>query len=469
MRRRDSFDAMMSAVAVAADAAAVFAGFMLAVWIRFDSGWMTVPRGIPPRFMYLYAAGIATLLLLFIFRSLGLYVRPQYGHFIDKIPRLVRACGLGILLAITLAFLIQHDPPFSRLATGIAFLTVSLLVLAERNLLFQLERHWAKHEAPKRKVVLLGAGHTAARLRQGFEGEPRYRARIAAIIPLAGETPDPDLPPAMLATGLEALPGLLAGNDVDAVVLTQTSALSHDEVVDLLLTCERHLADFFLVPDLYRLLTSQVDMQNIEEVPLLGVGKWPLDYYWNRVAKRAEDIVGSTLGLLAAAPVIALAAAAIRLTSPGPVFYRQERCGEKGRTFNLVKLRTMRVDAESESGPVWTTENDPRRTPVGSFLRRHNLDELPQFWNVLKGEMSLVGPRPERPHFVDQFKEGITRYMSRHAAKPGITGWAQVNGYRGNTDLRKRVELDLWYLENWSSALDFKILARTFFSRKNAY
>jgi exopolysaccharide biosynthesis polyprenyl glycosylphosphotransferase len=187
------------------------------------------------------------------------------------------------------------------------------------------------------------------------------------------------------------------------------------------------------------------------------------------VAKRAEDIVGSTLGLLAAAPVIALAAAAIRLTSPGPVFYRQERCGEKGRTFNLVKLRTMRVDAESESGPVWTTENDPRRTPVGSFLRRHNLDELPQFWNVLKGEMSLVGPRPERPHFVDQFKEGITRYMSRHAAKPGITGWAQVNGYRGNTDLRKRVELDLWYLENWSSALDFKILARTFFSRKNAY
>jgi lipopolysaccharide/colanic/teichoic acid biosynthesis glycosyltransferase len=151
------------------------------------------------------------------------------------------------------------------------------------------------------------------------------------------------------------------------------------------------------------------------------------------------------------------------------VFYKQERCGEKGRTFQLYKLRTMRVDAEAETGPVWASPDDPRRTRVGAILRSYNIDELPQFWNVLKGEMSLVGPRPERPHFVEQFKDDISRYMWRHMYKPGMTGWAQVNGYRGQTDVKKRIELDLWYLENWSLALDFKILARTLFARKNAY
>jgi exopolysaccharide biosynthesis polyprenyl glycosylphosphotransferase len=469
MRRRDRFDAITSALAVLTDAAAIFVGFILAVWIRFDSGWLAVPRGHPPRHLYFYAAGVVTLLFLFIFRSLDLYQRPQDGHFIDKIPRLVRACGLGILLATALAFAIQIDPPFSRLATGIALLTVTLLVIGERNILFQLERHWAKHQAAKRKIILLGAGPVAVQLQAALESEPRRRARIATFIRLGDEIPDPSLPPDRIAASPDQLSELLAQHDVDAVVLTRASALTHEQVVDIILQCERHVADFFLVPDLYRLLTSQVDMQHIGNVPLLGMGKWPLDFFWNRALKRSEDIIGSLVGLLLAAPLIALAALFIKRSSPGPVFYRQERCGEKGRVFSLCKLRTMPVDAEQETGPVWTAPDDPRRTPTGTFLRRFNLDELPQFWNVLKGDMSLVGPRPERPHFVDQFKEDIHRYMTRHASKPGMTGWAQVNGLRGQTDLKKRIEYDLWYLENWSLSLDFKILARTFTARKNAY
>ena len=182
-----------------------------------------------------------------------------------------------------------------------------------------------------------------------------------------------------------------------------------------------------------------------------------------------EDIIGATVGLVLSLPVIAVAAVLIKRSSPGPVFYRQERCGEGGGTFTLLKLRTMPVDAEAQTGPVWTVENDARRTRVGECLRSCNLDELPQFWNVLKGEMTLVGPRPERPHFVEQFKETIGNYMSRHAYKPGMTGWAQVNGLRGNTDLKERVKYDLYYLENWSLAFDFKILLKTAFARKNAY
>jgi lipopolysaccharide/colanic/teichoic acid biosynthesis glycosyltransferase len=163
------------------------------------------------------------------------------------------------------------------------------------------------------------------------------------------------------------------------------------------------------------------------------------------------------------------AAVLIKRSSPGPVLYGQERCGERGRVFTLYKLRTMRTDAEEQTGPVFTAREDPRVTPVGAFLRRRNLDELPQLWNVLLGQMSLVGPRPERPHFVERFKEDISRYMWRHVSKPGMTGWAQVNGLRGNTSIQERIKYDLYYLENWSLALDFKILAKTFFARENAY
>jgi exopolysaccharide biosynthesis polyprenyl glycosylphosphotransferase len=470
MRARDTFDVACSTFAVVADALAVFAGFMLAVWIRFDSGWLPLfHERTPPRMMYVYGAGVATLLFLFIFRTLGLYARPQYGHFIDKIPRIIRACGLGILLALALAFVIRTEQPFSRIATALALLTVSVLVVIERNILFQSERHWAKHQAQKKNVILLGTGSLAARMKQLLEGEPRRRARIAAYVRMNGEDVDPALPAELVRPSLDELPRLLDQGDVDEVILVNPSSLSHERMVDLILQCERAMAGFQMVPDMFRLLTSKVNVQTMEEVPLLGVGKWPLDIFWNRTLKRVEDVLGASVGLLLSVPIIAVAAVLIKRGSPGPVFYRQDRCGEKGRIFTLYKLRTMPVDAEKASGPVWTAPDDPRRTAVGAFLRRYNLDELPQFWNVLKGDMSLVGPRPERPFFVEQFKDDISRYMWRHVSTPGMTGWAQVNGFRGQTDLRKRIELDLYYLENWSLAFDFKILARTLFNRENAY
>jgi exopolysaccharide biosynthesis polyprenyl glycosylphosphotransferase len=212
-----------------------------------------------------------------------------------------------------------------------------------------------------------------------------------------------------------------------------------------------------------------MDMQSLNDIPLLGIGKWPLDLFWNRVLKRAEDIIVSAVGLVVSSPVIAVAAIFIKKSSPGPVFYKQERCGEDNKAFNLYKLRTMPVEAEKETGPVWTVEDDPRCTSACSFLRRHNLDELPQLWNVLTGDMSIVGPRPERPHFVEKFKANVGRYMLRHVSKPGMTGWAQVNGLRGNTSIEERIKYDLYYLENWSLAFDLKIMLRTFFAKENAY
>jgi exopolysaccharide biosynthesis polyprenyl glycosylphosphotransferase len=229
------------------------------------------------------------------------------------------------------------------------------------------------------------------------------------------------------------------------------------------------MVNFSMVPDLFNVLTGQVEVRQVGEVPLIGLRRWPLDRFWNRLLKRLEDVVGAVVGLLLSAPAMLVAAIMIKRESAGPIFYRQTRCGEGGRAFTIYKLRTMRADAEAGDGPGWTVENDPRRTRVGGLLRKWNIDELPQFWNVLKGEMSLVGPRPERPHYVEQFREEIGRYMWRHASKPGMTGWAQVNGLRGNTSIPERVKYDLYYLENWSLAFDFKILMQTFFHNRNAY
>lgn len=470
MRGRDTYDVLCSVAAVIADAIAVYAGFMLAVWIRFDSGWIAITKGIPPRMMYVYAAGVVTILFLFIFRALEMYRRPQFGHVTDKIPRIVRACGMGTLLAIALAFLIRIDPPFSRMAAGIAMLTVTALVVIERNILFQLERHYAKHQAQKKRIVILGTGPLGARLKNALESEPRRRAQIIGFLNAGPDAKrDAAIPADMVRGDLNDLGALLDTGGVDEVILANPANLTHARMVELILTCERNLANFQMVPDMFGMLTSRVHLENVDEIPLLGMSKWPLDIFWNRTAKRAEDIAGALFGLLLAAPVIAIAAPLIRRSSPGPVFYKQERCGERGRVFALYKLRTMKADAEDETGPVWASRDDPRRTAIGAFLRRHNLDELPQFWNVLKGDMSLVGPRPERPHFVEQFKDDINRYMWRHVYKPGMTGWAQVNGLRGNTDLTERIKYDLYYLENWSLAFDFKILVATLVSRENAY
>ena len=318
-------------------------------------------------------------------------------------------------------------------------------------------------------MVIVGAGPLAVHLKDTLQGEPRHRARVIGFLRAGAEEFDAAIPEAERLGVLDDLAGRLEAGDVDELIVANPSSVPPERLVDVIVEAERHMARFLMVPDVFRLLTSRVDVQNLGDVSLLGMGRWPLDYFWNRIAKRAEDVLGAVVALALAGPVILLAAALVRRTSPGPAFFRQQRCGESGRPFTLFKLRTMIDNAEAETGPVWTAPDDPRRTRIGAFLRRWNVDELPQLWNVLHGEMSLVGPRPERPEFVEQFKEHIGRYMWRHVSKPGITGWAQVNGLRGQTDLRERIRYDLWYLENWSLSLDFKILARTFVARKNAY
>ena len=472
MRDRDSYDAVTTVLAVLADAAAIWIGQMLAVWIRFDSGW------IPLRYTrvaglyqsYAVAAALTVVIYLAVFQILKLYTRPQDGTFIGKVPRLVRACLFGGGGVLVCSGLLKNDMDYSFVSNAailVSLATVTLLVLAERELMFHLEIAIARRVAPCHRALILGANDDALLFLRAIERDPRMRTRIVAIVPVGGEKRCAELPEELVKGDSANLEAVVRDDSVDMLILA-SHILSHTETVALVVFCEQHLVRFSMIPDLFRMMTSKMDFQMIGSVPIVGVGRWPLDQVWNRMLKRIVDIVGGFVGMVLSIPFILVSAIVIKCESKGPVFYAQERCGRRGKTFRIYKLRTMRTDAEKGDHPGWTVDDDPRRTRSGAFLRKWNIDELPQFWNVFKGEMSLVGPRPERPYFVEQFTPGIEHYMWRHISKPGLTGWAQVNGFRGDTSISERVKYDLYYLENWSLAFDFKILVRTLFTYRNA-
>ena len=469
-RHKDTSDNLLSLVAVIMDAIAIFGGFMLATWIRFRSGLL--PVAVMPQDNlfphYALGAAVSTALMILIFQNQALFARPQTGSFVDKIPRIVKAIGLGIIGTAVLAFAVQNQADFARLVVGLSFGTTAILVLLERYIMFRIEWNLARHSTHRMNVLILGTDHVANRLTQTLKQEPMLRANVVGFVKTNQAPDDAAIPKDRIYGHLDQIDTIVTENAIHEIILTDSS-IPHPRIVDILMLCEHNLIGFKMVPDLFRIMTTSMDVQSLNDIPLLGISPWPLDKFRNRIMKRMEDIIVAIAGLIIAAPIIAIAAILIKKTSPGPVFYVQQRCGEGGVPFNLYKLRTMPIDAEAATGPVWTQPEDKRRTPVGTFLRAHNLDELPQFWNVLKGEMSLVGPRPERPHFVEQFKGEIVKYMFRHVSKPGMTGWAQVNGFRGNTDLTERVKYDLYYLENWSWSFDFKILLRTLLTNKNAY
>ena len=254
----------------------------------------------------------------------------------------------------------------------------------------------------------------------------------------------------------------------DQVVLLDES-FSREKITDLVAACEDAFIDFKMGADIYGLIASNVGVEYVSHIPLLGFRSLPLDDPWNQFMKRVFDIFVAGIMTLVFLPLGLVVAVLIKLEGKGPVFYFQERVGRDGKVFRLIKFRTMKIDAEKETGPVWAKPQDDRKTQIGETLRRWNLDELPQLLNVLSGKMSLVGPRPERPHFVDKFRENVPRYMARHKVKSGLTGWAQVHGLRGDTSIEERIKYDLYYMENWSLLLDIEILVMTLFAFKNAY
>jgi exopolysaccharide biosynthesis polyprenyl glycosylphosphotransferase len=387
----------------------------------------------------------------------GLYEYRHERTKADEAFLVVQGVSLATLLLTASTFFIRNFS-YSRYAIVLFWGLDVLSVYGVRLLIREVVRGLRRHGRFVRRALVVGAGPLGQELVRRLRAHPEFGVRVVGYL-------DDHWPHGERVEGKEILGGyaavtrVLAGQGVDQLFLALPMG-AHHEMLKVLNAIEGELVDVKIVPDVLQFVTLRAAVEELEGLPVISLAQSPV-MGWRRVAKRGLDLALAGLGLVLLAPLMGAIALAIRLTSRGPVFYRQERMGLDGRSFAMYKFRSMLVDAEAESGPVFAVEGDSRRTLVGRLLRRFSLDELPQLWNVLRGEMSLVGPRPERPFFVQQFKTMIPQYMLRHKVKSGMTGWAQVNGLRGNTSLEKRIEYDLYYIQNWSFSLDVKILLLT--------
>ncbi len=459
----------IAAVLLASDVAATFLALAGAYFLRFRAEIVPVTKGIPDASSYYRLFPLIAFLWPIVFYFYGLYQIRRNRSRVDEGLAVLVATGLSTILLAGLATFYRGFS-YSRLVLVLFFGLDVLFVFAGRTAIRRyMEEAW-RHGVGVRRVLVVGAGrlgravvdkfleHPEAGLRAvGFvDDDAAKRGFLHREVPVLGTTGD--------------VGRLVEAHRVDSVFLALPLE-AHRTMLEVLQEVGRTVADVHVVPDLLQYITFRAGVEDLDGLPVVHLTQVPLSG-WMSLVKRALDVGISAAALGALSPLFAGIAAAIRLADGGPVFYRQRRMGLDGRPFDILKFRSMVVGAEEGTGPTWASPADPRRTRVGGFLRRWSIDELPQLVNVFKGEMSLVGPRPERPEFVREFKEKFPQYMLRHRVRAGITGWAQVHGWRGNTSLSKRIEYDLYYIDNWSLALDIKILWMTLrhgLDQHNAY
>jgi Undecaprenyl-phosphate glucose phosphotransferase len=399
---------------------------------------------------------VATVVLVFFFYRL--YHRQRATSHIDEFYAVFGAGSVGTIAAIAFISLIyKSELDYPRLMMVYAWVLTILLVAWGRVIHARMQWGLQARGFNEVRLLIVGAGEVGRMILQKIRQSPGLGYTVVGFVD------DRDPPSNVLGASVlgqtDDLPRLIETHQVDEVIVAMPEA-SHQDILSIITRCEREKVTIKVFPDVFQIMASEVSIGDLNGLPLLTVRDIALRG-WRLALKRATDLLGSGLALLVFSPIMLLVAILIKLDSPGSVFYVQERMGLDARPFLMFKFRSMRPNAEADTGPVWATQSDPRRTRIGTIMRRLSIDELPQFINVLLGDMSLVGPRPERPIFVEQFKRSIPRYMDRHKEKAGMTGWAQVNGLRGDTSIIERTKYDLWYIENWSLLLDFKILART--------
>lgn len=457
--------------AIAGDWIVAVLGSLIAFWLRFE----TVMRDVgyfDAKTIEQYGAYLAlgSVSLICVLAKQGIYHRGallRRRWVADRIAVGVIIWSAGFL-AVALAFKMQ--PPVSRLFVALNGACTLLLLLVWRRLYDRFLRSGRRLAALRQRTIFVGWSSDAAHLSRMLKKDEGTVFEVLGWVN-SGDSAEaegwstPDLPCLGCVCEMEAI---LAQLRPDMVVLADLSG-PRDPIVELANLCERELVSFKVIPSCFRIFVSGLHLETVAGTPILGVDRLPLDDSFNVAIKRLLDVAGAVIGLVLSAPIIAVFGGLVYLESRGPIFYFQRRLGLNGRPFDIIKIRSMRLDAERATGAKWASRDDPRRLRVGAFMRKWNIDELPQFWNVLRGEMSLVGPRPERPELIQNFKHEIPHYQARHNAKPGMTGWAQVKGWRGDTDLSERIQCDLWYLENWNLMLDLQIMLLTFFRRENAY
>jgi exopolysaccharide biosynthesis polyprenyl glycosylphosphotransferase len=465
---RESLENILSMTAIVGDFAMTVLGFVLA-------NLLCQSNLIPAYIERLPMPSISKSYNLILFGSLvvlwRLMGKELYSYRSLLLPskiwfKFIEALSFYLFAFIVISLVVQTDPPIPWIFFVCAAFLVFLNIYNWRLVLSQIIQHPALSFRLRRRLVVIGGGSQTLRIQKalGENSDMEFVGWVQANKP----NHVTELEEYRLGS-LHELAAILEKNAINIAVLTESESLQREGVLAVAKACENEHVQFKMVPHFFEILISGLRSDRIGGIQLLGVDSLPLSGFRSRFIKRTTDIAGALVGLAVSAPLILIFGALVYWESPGPILYRQIRQGRNGRLFYIIKIRSMHMDAEIHGKAEWAQQNDQRRLRIGAFMRKWNIDEVPQFWNVLIGEMSLVGPRPERPELIARFKYKIPHYQARHMCRPGITGWAQVNGWRGNTDLQERIRHDIWYLEHWSLWLDFRVMLQTFFRRENAY
>lgn len=453
-----------SSLLMLGDFIAIFLALIASYEIRFHSELFPTPLGVPSLgHYYLPVLWIAVLLVL-VMNTQNLYKADPTKKFIDYGFMIFKSVGITMLFVLAGTFF-YRERAYSRSLIFITWLNLFFLITLSR---YVLSIFYKKRILPKTKkrIVIIGKPESMDLIKSHEQYFRRY-GDIVGVVSTRKVTQEYPISMKYLGS-IENFEEILKEVRPDEAILSDLE-IPRKKIIGMILGSEKRLVSFKIVADLFDVLIQQFEIENVNGLNLIRFKESPLNHIYNRFLKRGMDFCGALFGLIVLSPFLALIALIVKLDSRGPILFSQDRVTEGGRLFKIYKFRTMRPEAEAATGPVFAQEHDERCTRIGKFLRMYNIDELPQLLNVFKGDMSLVGPRPERPYFVDQFKDDIPRYMSRHHIKAGMTGWAQVNGLRQGTPIEARIKYDLYYAENWSIWFDLKIILMSLFALKNAY
>ena len=426
------------------DAGIIGAAYFFSWYLRFKSGFFVQDVGVLPAKTYFSALFLIIPGYLLLYSIFQLYMPRRVKSYRKELMDIIRANGIGFMIFILVLYFIKQEH-FSRQMLCIFFFINISLEFASRYLIRTILWKMRKQGLNQKHILMIGESQMAEQYMDRLRENPKWGYQVFAHL-----------------KDEEKLERILEGNELDEVVIA-LRAEDYGKLERIVDVCEKAGVHTKMIPDFGNVISTRPYIEDVQGIPVIHVRRVPLNIMRNRAAKRAVDLIGATVAIILFSPVMLLTVLVVALTEEGSVIYRQERVGLHNQVFYMYKFRSMIMQDEEKEKAEWSTRNDPRITPVGKLIRRTSIDELPQLFNVLKGEMSLVGPRPERPQFVQKFRDEIPRYMVKHQVRPGMTGWAQINGYRGNTSIEKRIEYDIYYIENWTMVFDMKILILTIF------
>ena len=426
------------------DAGIIGAAYFFSWYLRFKSGFFVQDVGVLPAKTYFSALFLIIPGYLLLYSIFQLYMPRRVKSYRKELMDIIRANGIGFMIFILVLYFIKQEH-FSRQMLCIFFFINISLEFASRYLIRTILWKMRKQGLNQKHILMIGESQMAEQYMDRLRENPKWGYQVFAHL-----------------KDEEKLERILEGNELDEVVIA-LRAEDYGKLERIVDVCEKAGVHTKMIPDFGNVISTRPYIEDVQGIPVIHVRRVPLNIMRNRATKRAVDLIGATVAIILFSPVMLLTVLVVALTEEGSVIYRQERVGLHNQVFYMYKFRSMIMQDEEKEKAEWSTRNDPRITPVGKLIRRTSIDELPQLFNVLKGEMSLVGPRPERPQFVQKFRDEIPRYMVKHQVRPGMTGWAQINGYRGDTSIEKRIEYDLYYIENWTMVFDMKILILTIF------